>query len=476
MTKPLQIYNNLNKQKNLFQPLSPGHIKLYVCGMTVYDYCHIGHGRILVVFDVIVRYLRYLGYTVNYVRNITDIDDKIIQRALENRENWEDLTARFIKAMTEDEAALQIIPPTSQPQATHYVDKMINMIQVLIHKNFAYQASNGDVYYDVGKFKPYGQLAHQDLESLQAGSRVEVDAAKQGPLDFVLWKQAKPQEPCWDSPWGQGRPGWHIECATMATDLLGSPIDIHGGGLDLQFPHHQNELAQAEAACDCPFVNNWMHVGYVQVNHEKMSKSLGNFFTLREILGQYNPETVRYFLAASHYRSPINYTEEHLNNAQQALERFYIALRHLSQEEIAEQGGGNYEERFKEKMNDDFNTPEALGVLFDLARNINKLREQGKIQEAAQLGKTLKRLGGILGFLQQNPEEFLQTNPSSDTQQAIDALVAQRNQARQNRDWPEADRLRKKLDAMGVTLEDTADGKTHWKKRRLTNEESKPAT
>lgn len=475
MTKALKIYNTLNKQKNLFQPLNPGHIKFYVCGMTVYDYCHIGHGRILVVFDVIVRYLRYLGYQVNYVRNITDIDDKIIQRAIENGEHWEDLTTRFITAMTEDEAALQIIPPSSQPQATHYVDKMINMIQVLINKNFAYQASNGDVYYNVEKFKHYGQLAHQDLEGLRAGSRVEVDAAKQSPLDFVLWKRAKPQEPCWDSPWGPGRPGWHIECATMATDLLGSPIDIHGGGLDLQFPHHQNELAQAEAACDCPFVNNWMHVGYVQVNQEKMSKSLGNFFTIRKVLEQYNPETLRYFLAASHYRSPINYTDEHLNNAEQALERFYIALRGLPQEGIAEQEGENYEERFKEKMNDDFNTPEALGVLFDLARNINKLREQGKIQEAAQWGKTLKRLGGVLGFLQQNPEVFLQREMGSNIHN-IDSLIAERNQARQNRDWPEADRLRKKLDAMGVTLEDTADGKTQWKKRRLTNEESKPTT
>lgn len=467
MQESLCIYNTLTKQKTLFKPSTSGLVKLYVCGMTIYDYCHIGHGRILVAFDVIARYLRYLNYEVQYVQNITDIDDKIIRRALENKENWKDLTARFIQAMQEDEAALNVIPPTIQPRATEYIDKMIEMIQTLIKKGFAYIASNGDVYYEVARFERYGQLAHQNLEELRAGSRIEVDAAKHGPLDFVLWKLAKPNEPSWDSPWGLGRPGWHIECATMATHLLESPIDIHGGGLDLQFPHHENELAQAEAACDCRFVNHWMHVGHVQVNHEKMSKSLGNFFTIRNVLKQYNPEVVRYFLAASHYRSPVNYTEEHLANAQQALQRFYTALRGLPESRPADESKGDvYEKRFKEKMNDDFNTPEALGVLFDLTRDINRSREQDQMQEAAQLATMLKKLGGILGFLQQDPEIFLQGAGTQSTQHdKISELIYKRNEARQNKNWAEADRVRDELDKMSVILEDGLDGKTQWRKK-----------
>lgn len=468
MTDSLHIYNTLTGQKNLFEPLTPGLVKLYVCGMTVYDYCHIGHGRVLVAFDVIARYLRYSGYKVNYIRNITDIDDKIIRRALENKENWKDLTARFIEAMQEDEEKLGVEPPTDQPKATDYVGDMVEMIKTLIKKGFAYIASNGDVYYDVARFKDYGQLAHQNLEELRAGSRVEVDAAKRGPLDFVLWKLAKPSEPSWDSPWGLGRPGWHIECATMATCLLGSPIDIHGGGLDLQFPHHQNELAQAEAACGCKFVNDWMHVGHVQVNHEKMSKSLGNFFTIRNVFKQYNPEVVRYFLVASHYRSPVNYTEEHLANAQQALQRFYTALRGLPEPtRLAgkKSTGEIYEDRFKEKMNDDFNTPEALGVLFDLVRDMNRLRDQGQMKEASQLGVTLKKLGGVLGFLHQGPEIFLQMGECGNNE--INELINKRNKARQNKNWAEADRMRDELDKMGVILEDNADGKTHWKRNKL---------
>jgi len=470
MQEPLHIYNTLTGEKALFKPSTPGLIKLYVCGMTVYDYCHIGHGRVLVAFDIIARYLRYLGYEVHYVRNITDIDDKIIRRALENKEHWKDLTERFIQAMEEDEAALNVIKPNKQPRATEYVGKMIEMIRTLIRKNFAYIASNGDVYYNVESFKNYGQLAHQNLEELRAGSRVEVDAAKHGPLDFVLWKLAKDNEPSWDSDWGPGRPGWHIECATMATHLLKSPIDIHGGGLDLQFPHHQNELAQAEAACDCRFVNHWMHVGHVQVNHEKMSKSLGNFFTIRNVFRKYNPEVVRYFLAASHYRSPVNYTEEHLANAEQALQRFYTALRGLPEPGLAskQSKGEIYKERFKEKMNDDFNTPEAWGVLFDLARDINRSREQGQMQEAAQLGINLKHLGGVLGFLQQDPEMFLQRDEIGNKQNdKINELINKRNEARQNKNWAEADRVRDELDKMGVILEDSADGKTRWKMNKL---------
>ena len=483
MAKSLQIYNSLNAGKSVFQPLIPKQVKLYVCGMTVYDYCHIGHGRVLVTFDVITRYLRYLGFKVHYVRNITDIDDKIIRRALENNEDWKDLTARFIQAMQEDEEQLGVAPPDDQPRATEYVGEMIAMIETLISKGFAYVAENGDVYYEVARFKDYGQLAHQNLEDLRAGSRVEVDAAKRGPLDFVLWKLAKPNEPSWPSPWGEGRPGWHIECAAMATNLLGSPIDIHGGGLDLLFPHHQNELAETEAACGCKFVNNWLHVGYVQVNQEKMSKSLGNFFTIRNVFERYNSEVVRYFLAASHYRSPINYSDDHLANAQQALQRLYTALHGLL-EKTPETGGERYEEQFQEKMNDDFNTPEAWGVLFDLARDINRLREQGQMQQAAQLGATLKRLGGVLGFLQQEPEVFLQTGMLGNSQEEwtqqerdrIYELIEKRIQARQNKDWQEADRVRNELDSMGVILEDTVDGKTHLKRRGLTDENLKSAT
>ena len=477
MTDSLSIYNTLTGQKALFKPLTPGLVKLYVCGITVYDYCHIGHGRVLVAFDVITRYLRYLGYEVHYVSNITDIDDKIIHRALENKEDWKDLTTRFIQAMQEDKKKLGVKPPTDQPKATDYIPQMIDMIQTLIDKNLAYKANNGDVYYNVARFKNYGQLAHQNLEELRAGNRIEVDAAKHGPLDFVLWKLTKPNEPFWESPWGPGRPGWHIECAAMATHLLGSPIDIHGGGLDLQFPHHQNELAQAEAACDCPFVNHWMHVGHVQVNHEKMSKSLGNFFTIRHVFERYNPEVVRYFMAASHYRSPVSYTEEHLVHAQQALQRLYTALRDLPQPERADEKSTRdfYEKRFKEKMNDDFNTPEAWGVLFDLARDINRSREQGQMQEAAQLGVTLKHLGSVLGFLQQDPALFLQTGGTGDKQaewtpqelDIINALITERNQARQHKDWATADSKRDELNKMGVILEDGADGKIYLKRRKF---------
>ena len=461
MADSLHVYNTLTKQKTLFKSSTPGLIKLYVCGMTVYDYCHIGHGRILVAFDVMARYLRYLGYDVHYVRNITDIDDKIIRRALESKEDWKDLALRFIQAMHEDEKKLNVISPTDQPKATDHISQMVGMIQTLIDKNFAYKANNGDVYYDVDRFKNYGQLANQNLQELQAGSRVEVDAAKRGPLDFVLWKLAKPNEPFWDSPWGPGRPGWHIECSAMAIHLLGSPIDIHGGGLDLQFPHHQNELAQAEAACDCRFVNHWIHVGHVQVNHEKMSKSLGNFFTIRTLFEHYNPEVVRYFMVASHYRSPVNYTEEHLGNAQQALQRFYTALRGLPalepmKKEWLTKGmsrrakGQTYEKRFKEKMNDDF-------------------------KEAAELGARLKSLGAILGFLQQDPNLFLQTGGNGSKQEEwtsqelniIHALIAERNEARRKKDWARADSKRDELNKMDVILEDGLDGKIYLKRKKF---------
>jgi cysteinyl-tRNA synthetase len=325
----LQIYNSLTKQKELFKPIHQGQVNLYVCGMTVYDFCHIGHARVLVVFDIVTEYLRYLGYNVNYIRNITDIDDKIIDRAQKNQESFQQLTERFIQAMHEDFAKLGILPPIAEPKATDYIEPMISLIQTLLDKGFAYIADNGDVYYSVSQFKTYGALGHQDLEKLHSGARVAVIDAKHHPLDFVLWKLAKPQEPSWSSPWGNGRPGWHVECSAMSMDALGAHFDIHGGGLDLAFPHHENEIAQSEAASGEKFVNTWMHVGFVQVNQEKMSKSLGNFFTIRDVLKEYTPEVIRYFLMASHYRSPLNYSPENLQSAKAALERFYLCLRNF---------------------------------------------------------------------------------------------------------------------------------------------------
>lgn len=459
----LQIYNTFTQQKEVFKPLKPGKVGIYTCGMTVYDDCHIGHARAtMVVFDVVVRYLRSRGYDVTYVRNITDVDDKIIKRANENKESYFDLTERVIKSVREDAAALGVLPPTHEPRATEYIPKIIELIQILVNKGHAYTTENGDVCFDVSSFEHYGELAHQDMTKLRAGARVNIVDTKTDPLDFVLWKLAKPGEPYWPSPWGEGRPGWHIECSAMSMDCLGTPFDIHGGGSDLVFPHHQNELAQSEAACGHQFVKTWMHVGFVQINKEKMSKSLGNFFTIKEVLKQYPAEVVRYFLLASHYRSPVNYSAENLQSAQNALERFYIALRDLPAVSELELQNNEFEARFNTAMDDDFNTPEALAVLFDLAREINRVREHD-LAQAAQLGCLLRRLGSVLGILQQDAEKFLRAGTDVNEVKQIELLIAARNMARNNKDWAEADRVRQELTELGISLEDTPTG-TIWRK------------
>jgi len=458
----LKIYNDLTNQKQAFEPLEPGKVRMYVCGMTVYDLCHLGHARVMVVFDVVYRYLKSLGYEVTYIRNITDIDDKIINRANENGEPFGDLTERFIQAMHEDSAALGVLLPDSEPRATAHIGEIIAMIERLVANGHAYQADNGDVYYAVSSFADYGKLSGKTLEDLQAGARVDVDDQKRDPLDFVLWKSAKPGEPAWDSPWGAGRPGWHIECSAMSTCCLGDTFDIHGGGADLTFPHHENEIAQSEGATGKPFVNYWMHNGFVRINDEKMSKSLGNFFTVREILARYQAEEVRYFILTSHYRSPLNYDEEHLDNARGALTRFYTAMRGLPAAEPA--GGEAYSARFQQAMDDDFNTPEALAVLFDLVREINRLRPT-EIQQAAALAAELRRLGGILGILQADPEQYLRGGDADTglTDEQIEQLIEQRQAAKVDKNWAEADRIRDDLKAQGVVLEDSPQGTT-WRR------------
>ena len=459
----LQIYNSLTRQKETFEPIEPGKVRMYVCGMTVYDYCHLGHARVLVVFDIVYRYLMAMGFDVTYVRNVTDIDDKIIKRAAENGEDFSALTRRFIAAMHEDSAALGVLPPTFEPKATDNIDAIIHMIEALEQKDYAYRAPNGDVYYDVHKFEPYGQLSGKRLEDLQAGARVEVDEDKRDPLDFVLWKPAKPGEPSWNSPWGAGRPGWHIECSAMSTRILGNHFDIHGGGQDLQFPHHENEIAQSEACTGEHFVNYWMHNGFVRINEEKMSKSLGNFFTVREILERYRAEEVRYFILTSHYRSPLNYSDAHLDNARAALTRFYTALRGLGEDEAPAEHAAR--DRFHAAMQDDFNTPEALAVLFDLAREINKAREGGDTAQAESLGALLRELGGLLGLLAEAPEQYLKGGMADGglADHEIEALIAARIQARAERNWAEADRIRDELKAQGVVLEDGGQG-TSWRR------------
>jgi cysteinyl-tRNA synthetase len=458
----LQIYNSLTRRKEEFAPLEPGKVRMYVCGMTVYDYCHLGHARVMVVFDVVYRYLRSRGYAVTYVRNITDIDDKIINRANERGEPFSDLTERFIAAMHEDSEALGVLPPTEEPRATAHMGEILQMIQALIAKGHAYVADNGDVYYAVASFPGYGKLSGKDPEELRAGARVEVGEAKRDPLDFALWKAAKPGEPAWDSPWGAGRPGWHIECSAMSTSCLGNHFDIHGGGADLQFPHHENEIAQSEGATGEPFVNLWMHNGFVRVNEEKMSKSLGNFFTVREILERYRPEEVRYFILTSQYRSPLNYDDEHLDNARGALTRLYTALRGLPA--AAPAGGEAFRERFHAAMDDDFNTPEALAVLFDLVREINRVRAEDETAAAA-LGAELRRLGGVLGILEGDPETYLQGEGGAEglSDADIEDLIRRRAEARQSRSWAEADRIRDELQAAGIVLEDGAGGTT-WRR------------
>jgi cysteinyl-tRNA synthetase len=459
----LQIHNNLSKRKEPFQPIDPDNVRMYVCGMTVYDMCHIGHARVLVVFDVVYRYLCEVfgAEHVTYVRNITDIDDKIIQRANQNNESIDTLTGRYIDEMNRDAEALGVLHPNQEPRATLHMQQIIEMIATLVEKGYAYAADNGDVYYDVSRFENYGRLSGKQIEDLRAGERIAVDESKQDPLDFVLWKAAKPDEPAWDSPWGAGRPGWHIECSAMSTHCLGHHFDIHGGGLDLQFPHHENEIAQSEAATGETFVNVWMHNGFVRVDEEKMSKSLGNFFTIRDVLEKYAPEVLRYFILSSHYRSPLNYSDQHLDNAKGALTTLYTALRGFDEIQPAP-SSQDYVERFRSAMDDDFNTPEAQSVLFELAHEINKLRENGEPESAAA---TLKYLGGMLGLLQQSPDSFLQGEADGkglDTE-TIESLIRQRTEARSNKDWAESDRIRDQLLDQGVVLEDGPSGTT-WRR------------
>ena len=456
----LKIYNSLTNKKSAFQPIEKNKIGLYACGITVYDYCHLGHGRQMVTFDFLVRYLRYRGYEVNFVRNITDIDDKIIKRANENGESIDALTARFIQAMHDDGDALGTMRPNREPKATEYIPQIVSMIETLIEKKYAYPANNGDVYYRVNEFVDYGCLSHQKLADMQVGARIEANEDKQNPLDFVLWKASKANEPAWDSPWGKGRPGWHIECSAMSTNELGNNFDIHGGGLDLKFPHHENEIAQSCAATGEKFVNTWMHTGLINVDDEKMSKSLGNFTTIREALAEYRPEEIRYFMIASHYRSPLSYSASNMQGAKAALERFYTALRDLPESE--ELDDNQYEQRFIDAMDDDFNTPEALAVLFELTRNINRQKDQ-HCATAAGLATLLKRLANVLGLLPDNPTNFLQDSHGIDTA-AIEALISLRTQARIDKDWAKSDQLREQLSQLGVDIEDSTNG-TVWRKK-----------
>jgi len=494
----LKLYNDLTRQKETFQPLQAGKVSMYVCGMTVYDLCHLGHARVMVVFDVVYRYLKASGYDVTYIRNITDIDDKIINRANERGMPFTELTEQFIQAMHDDADALGVLRPDSEPKATEHMDEILAMIDRLIERGHAYAVDNGDVYYDVRSFPGYGKLSGKSIEDLQSGARVEVGEVKRDPLDFALWKAAKSNEPAWDSPWGRGRPGWHIECSAMSTKALGDTFDIHGGGADLTFPHHENEIAQSEGATGHPFVKYWMHNGFVRINDEKMSKSLGNFFTVREILNQYDPieygaEIIRYFILTSQYRSPLNYGVDQLDNARAALTRFYTALHGLPKAKAA--GGEVFVRSFREAMDDDFNTPEALKVLFDLVREINKLKDEN-IATAAALGGVLRKLGAILGILQGDPEVFrkgysihgsttIRVKPEGNIEAAISVsledvggaiigqvgpndekisqLIDQRIQARLNKNWAEADRIRDELQAVGIILEDGPQGTT-WRR------------
>ena len=456
----LSIYNTLSKAKEVFTPLEDNKVRMYVCGMTVYDFCHLGHGRSMVAFDVITRWIRHSGYELTYVRNITDIDDKIINRANENGEAFEVLTERMIAAMHEDEARLNILKPSMEPRATEHIAGMHAMIQTLIDKGYAYAPGNGDVYYRVGKFVGYGKLSRRRIEDLRIGARIAPDDAKQDPLDFVLWKAAKPGEPSWSSPWGDGRPGWHIECSVMSTCCLGDTFDIHGGGNDLEFPHHENEIAQSEAATGKPYAKAWLHCGMITINGEKMSKSLGNFFTIREVLEKYHPEVVRYLLIASHYRSPINYSEDNLREAKSALERFYNALKGLP--EAAPAAAEDFVARFTVAMDDDFNTAGACSVLFELAREVNRLRESD-LAGAAALAARLKALAALLGILQLESDEFLRGDAGGRVDVlAVEALIEARLQARSNKDWAASDQIRDQLAAMGVVLEDTK-GVTTWR-------------
>lgn len=462
----LSIYNTLTRQKEVFTPINPGKINMYVCGMTVYDYCHVGHARVLVSFDVITRFLRAQGWGVNYVRNITDIDDKILNRANENGEQYTDLTERFIAAMHEDQARLGVLAPDQEPRATAHIADIIAMVETLIAKGYAYHASNGDVYYRVGKFEGYGKLSGKNPDELLAGARIEVGEIKEDPRDFALWKSAKAGEVSWASPWGEGRPGWHIECSAMSKCCLGNTFDIHGGGPDLPFPHHENEIAQSEAANGCTFVNYWMHAGAVRVDGEKMSKSLGNFFTIREVLDKYAPEVVRFLLISRHYRSAINYAEDSLIEARAGLERFYQALRNygdVAPSTPAALAESPYYQAFVAAMNDDFNTPEALAAMFDLVRALNTAAKAGE-SNATQLAADLKGIGAIIGILQGDAEAFLQAGAEGEiSAEAIEALIAERIQAKKDKNFARADAIRNELVAQSVVLEDSPQG-TIWRR------------
>ncbi|GLS91324.1 cysteine--tRNA ligase [Psychromonas marina] len=461
----LKIYNTLTRQKEQFKPLIAGKVGMYVCGVTIYDYCHIGHGRTFVAFDTVARYLRFSGYDLTFIRNITDVDDKIIKRANENGETCDQLTSRFTDAMHKDFDALNMLRPDLEPRVTEHMPEVIEMIEKLISKNHAYVASNGDVLFSVESFKEYGQLSGQNLEMLQAGSRVDEEEkqSKNNPMDFVLWKMAKVDEPYWVSPWGNGRPGWHIECSAMNNKHLGEVFDIHGGGSDLSFPHHENEIAQSCCAHHGEYVNTWMHSGMVQVDKVKMSKSLNNFFTIKDVLDVYDSESVRYFLISGHYRSQLNYSEDNLKQARASLERLYTAIRDV--ELIGNELDKNspFYEKFCAAMDDDFNTPEALAVLFDLTKELNRVKATDK-QQAAELAQLLVSLANVLGLLYQDADQFMQGDESDDEVAMIEALIKQRNDARANKDWPSADDARDKLAALKIVLEDGANGTT-WRKQ-----------
>lgn len=463
----LQIYNTLTRQKEIFKPIHPGKISMYVCGITVYDYCHIGHARTSIAFDVVARFLRSQGWDLNYVHNITDIDDKIIRRANESGRQYDELTQYFIDVMHEDEKSLGILPPSVEPRATEFIEPIVDIVETLIKKGHAYPASNGDVYYRVTSFNQYGKLSNKNIDELLAGARIEVDEIKEDARDFVLWKAAKPGEPSWSSPWGAGRPGWHIECSAMAKKCCGNQLDIHGGGADLQFPHHENEIAQSEAANGHQYVNYWMHAAPLRVDGVKMSKSLNNFFTIRDVLEKYHPEVVRFFLISSHYRSPINYSEDNLVEARAGIERFYTALRDfadVSATDLLNMQNSEYYKNFVEAMNDDFNTRVALAVMYDLVRDLNTAAKSD-LSLAKKLAGELKAMASILGILQYNPTEFLQSGSSNQiSAETVEQLIAERIQAKKDKNYARADEIREKLAEKDILIEDSKDGTTKWRR------------
>ena len=458
----LTIYNSLTRRKEKFQPIDPGKVRMYVCGITVYDYCHIGHARMILVFDMIVRYLRFRGYEVNYVRNITDIDDKIINRSRESGEPFKQLTGRFIQAMNEDFEALNVLVPDSEPRATDHIEQIIVMIGRLLENGYAYRAGNGDIFYDVSAFADYGKLSGKNVEELRAGIRVDVQEEKADPVDFALWKAEKPGEPAWDSPWGRGRPGWHIECSAMSTHCLGDDFDIHGGGQDLRFPHHENEIAQSCGAGSGTFVNTWIHNGFVRVDDEKMSKSLGNFFTIREVMERYLPEVIRFFILSSHYRSPLNYSDGHLDEARAGLTRLYTSIRDIDPGDGELEPG--YRQRFEQVMDDDFNTRAAVTLFHEIAGEINRLEDKAS-EHAARLASTLVQLGGVLGIMQMTPGEFLHAAAGNGdiSTDDINRLIGERAQAKAARNYAEADRIRERLTGQDIILEDGPGGTT-WRR------------